>query len=128
MDQVYFTEFLDGYIRCALWSSTDGKTASGGEPLDKNYSAKDLSSKTNVQMSKDCRDFIQQHEGLLKQAAELGRGAEDCGIDFWLTRNGHGAGFWDRGLGDVGDMLTAAAKKFGEAHLFVFKSKIRHYA
>ena len=25
--------------------------------------------------------------------------------DYWLTRNGHGVGFWDRGLGPVGDRL-----------------------
>lgn len=37
-----------------------------------------------------------------------------CGHDFALTRNGHGAGFWDRGYGDVGDRLTDAARAYGE--------------
>ena len=41
------------------------------------------------------------------------------GHDFWLTRNRHGAGFWDRGLGDVGDRLTKAAHAFGESDLYV---------
>ena len=36
------------------------------------------------------------------------------GNDFWLTRNGHGAGFWDRGLGDVGKRLTDNASTYGE--------------
>lgn len=31
---------------------------------------------------------------------------EHVGHDFWLTSQGHGAGFWDRGLGEVGDTLT----------------------
>ena len=35
----------------------------------------------------------------------------------WLTRNRHGAGFWDRGLGRVGDILTEVAHSFGEAYL-----------
>ena len=26
--------------------------------------------------------------------------------DYWLTRNHHGSGFWDRSLGPVGDRLT----------------------
>lgn len=33
--------------------------------------------------------------------------------DFILTRNHHGAGFWDRGLGDVGRRLTDAAQAYG---------------
>ena len=35
------------------------------------------------------------------------------GHDFILTRNGRGAGFWDRGLGEIGDTLTQWAKSFG---------------
>lgn len=34
------------------------------------------------------------------------------GIDFILTANGHGAGFWDRGL-PYGDELTELCKPFG---------------
>lgn len=38
---------------------------------------------------------------------------EQIGHDFTLTRNHEGAGFWDRGLGEVGDLLTAACRPFG---------------
>lgn len=31
----------------------------------------------------------------------------------------HGSGFWDHGLGEVGDKLSEAAKVFGESNLFV---------
>ena len=31
---------------------------------------------------------------------------ERAGHDLWLTRNGHGAGFWDRGLGALGEKLS----------------------
>lgn len=41
------------------------------------------------------------------------------GHDFALTRNGHGAGFWDRGYGDVGHILTDAAKAYGEATIIL---------
>lgn len=37
----------------------------------------------------------------------------DAGHDLWLTRSGHGTGFWDRGLGELGDRLTEAAKSYG---------------
>ncbi len=37
-----------------------------------------------------------------------------AGHDFWLTRSGHGAGFWDRGLtGGLGERLTEASKAYG---------------
>ena len=42
---------------------------------------------------------------------------EQAGHDFWLTRNGHGAGFWDRpelyGNPET-RALTAAAEEYGE--------------
>lgn len=41
-------------------------------------------------------------------------GATQAGHDFILTANHHGAGFWDRGLGDAGDTLTEAAHPYGE--------------
>lgn len=46
------------------------------------------------------------------------RGAGDFGHDMTLTRNGHGAGFWDRGLGDIGDVLTEWAEHLGTLHVF----------
>ena len=36
--------------------------------------------------------------------------AERAGNDYWYTRNGHGTGFWDRGLGEVGEALATAAR------------------
>jgi hypothetical protein len=44
---------------------------------------------------------------------------ESLGHDFWLTRNRHGAGFWDRGLGELGERLTKAAQSFGESDLYL---------
>jgi len=40
------------------------------------------------------------------------------GVDLWLTRNHHGAGFWDRGLGDLGKRLTDASR-LGECDSYV---------
>jgi hypothetical protein len=41
---------------------------------------------------------------------------EQAGHDFWLTRNRHGSGFWDRGL-QYGDILTNIAHGFGELNV-----------
>jgi len=40
--------------------------------------------------------------------------------DFWLTRNGHGAGFWDGDWDDeTGKRLTTISKKYVEIDLYV---------
>ena len=42
------------------------------------------------------------------------------GHDLWLTRNGHGAGYWDRGYDDkVSDAITDAAKSLGSVDWYV---------
>lgn len=44
----------------------------------------------------------------------------DAGHDFWLTRNGHGAGFWDGDWPEPeGSALDAEAKKFGSVDVYV---------
>lgn len=49
----------------------------------------------------------------LTEAAEpierSGLTGEQVGHDLWLTAQHHGTGFWDRGLGTVGDRLTELA-------------------
>jgi hypothetical protein len=44
---------------------------------------------------------------------------EQAGGDFWLTRNGHGTGFWDRGLGELGERLAGAAGAWGSSVLYL---------
>lgn len=123
--------FTRQYIETALWSSNDNADDSGGEPLDKNYSASDLTVDTLRAMIDDSKKFQAENARMLARAYAEGKGArggydeESAGHDFWLTRNGHGAGFWDRNLPkDVGDALTKASKKFGEFDLSVERGKI----
>lgn len=43
---------------------------------------------------------------------------EQFGHDMTLTRNGHGAGFWDRGAGEIGAVLTEWAHGLGTLNIF----------
>lgn len=120
--RVEFDDMLQAYKVCALWSSTDDD----GEPLDKNYFPDDIADETAAQMSDDLAHFlnaIREWFSILNYANAAKEGLIDAcaqfGHDFWLTRNGHGAGFWDRGLGELGDKLTAAAEAEGTADLYV---------
>lgn len=108
--------FTTAYVECALWSSTDNSRDDGGDPLDDNYGPEDIALETLAVMAAECADFQELCAELLEQA---GISDEQAGHDFWLTRNGHGAGFWDRGLGDVGVKLTEWCKPYGEVFLYV---------
>lgn len=118
-------DFVGGYIECALWSSVD---MDDEEPLDAKYDESDIDPGAMQEIRATCQSFIDM-------AGDLLDGIDDsqAGHDFWLTRNHHGAGFWDRGLGEVGDKLTEIAHSFGDAEpevgddgkLYRFASKKR---
>lgn len=104
--------FLRGYLTCAFWSSTDD----AGEPLDRQYDTLNLAHSALEEAKRVCADFQANNAALL---AQYPLGEEHAGHDFWLTRNRHGAGFWDRGLGHLGDELTKQAHAYGECSLYV---------
>jgi hypothetical protein len=113
-------EFTRGYIDAALWSSTDDSDEGGGEPLDSNYDVRDISPQAMADIISVCRNFQENNRELLEiAAAEDGQDAAHQGHDFWLTRNGHGAGFWDGDYEETGDRLTEAAKQYGESDIYV---------
>jgi hypothetical protein len=110
----YRAKVLAAYLDCALWAGLDwveGEDSS--EPLEKRFSVSDVSEETRAAVASELGDFLDDCasdlEGILP---------DQVGHDFYLTRNRHGAGFWDRGLGDVGDRLTAAAHVYGESELY----------
>ena len=105
--------FLDAYITCALWSSSDGDS----ESLEQ--TGAEIDSNTVAQMTLDCSRFLgdAQRAGLLDLVLS---NFEQAGHDFWLTRNGHGAGFWDGDWPEAeGMQLTAISKTFKEVNLYV---------
>lgn len=61
-----------------------------------------------------CAAFLRDNEALALQYVNAGKTWDAFGHDLWFTRNHHGVGFWDRGLGDIGRALTEAAHKIGE--------------
>jgi len=97
------------------------------DPMDDNYEEADLSPEALARILSDCAKFEAEQGEVIRAAIETGevRFGPDFGAlgraghDFWLTRNGHGAGFWD---GDWPEpfaaQLTAAAKAFGECNLY----------
>ena len=105
-------EFTDATIEALYFTDT------GDE--DQPETDAEIDEETRCTLEADCQSFWHQF-GCYVNAAECSRGtgeyskAAQAGHDFWLTRNGHGAGFWD---GDwsapYDDTLTEASKNYGQ--------------
>ena len=123
---------LDGFTRqflaTALWSETDNKTPQGGDPLENNYSLTDFALDTLKRLIADCKRFQKGNAADLEAGCQANARCNEgqAGHDFWLTRDHHGAGFWDGDWPkDIGERLTAASDKFGEVHLYVHRGLVR---
>lgn len=105
-------EFFNGYVDALLCSSVDDD----GEPLD--LGGYQVSPEALARCLEGCTVFTAAAaEDLALYATarthSMVYSASECaGHDFWLTRAGHGIGFWDRGLGELGDRLTAQCRSF----------------
>ena len=116
-------EFTRAYLECCLWAETDESDERGGQPLDDNYTLDDFAPEALERAIADCRRFQEENVADLAlynhpqyTVAELG------GHDLWLTRNGHGCGFWDRDdcLPEAaGERLSDAARTCGECYATV---------
>lgn len=112
---------IDGYIECAFWASTDDDDT----PLDQDHDVDSLNFASLALIQLEVERFLADNPDDCEEFAATYRPVggydpwECLGHDLWLTRNHHGAGFWDRGLGDLGDRLTDAAHALGEVHLYV---------
>lgn len=103
VDESSLEKMLESYMSTALRSSF----GDDDKPLSDKYNTSDIDDATKNKMKEDCREF-------LSQCSEcVGDKVERAGHDFWLTRNGHGAGFWDGDWNEDGDKLTEAAEGFG---------------
>ena len=106
--KVTLDTFTRQYLETALWSSTDDT----GEALDTAKNARNFAPEALARAEADCAKFQAEH------AADIASDPGQAGHDFWLTRNGHGAGFWDGDWPEPASArLTAASQAFGAVDL-----------
>ena len=108
--------FVQGYIEAAFFTGIEGQTDTddsesveieglGFDQLDAESLAGMVADCVRFQLKPGVWDALQKaydHESDYDES--------QAGRDYWFTRNGHGVGYWDRGLGDIGDTLTEAAQ------------------
>jgi len=136
----YLAKFINGYCEAMLWSNTTEHCEActeSGPCEDHTYGYKEIdpawwqspsatwqldafSAASQASITSDCADFARFNWDDLQSADYGSRGreygpAECAGHDFALSRNGHGAGFFDRGFGDLGNRLQEAARVYGSS-------------
>jgi len=113
-------EVLNSYIEAALWSSTDDD----GNSLGDYHTEEGIDPLTKLNMLRDVNQAVTLADAFVPGWREYWS-SEQFGHDFWLTRCGHGAGFWSRAPthpseeGEIGEKLSTIAHSFGEVDLYV---------
>lgn len=107
-------DFTTGYIEAAEWLCRDATDheGSGRTPnITRGFTRRAIRA-----AKADCRDFQKtQRAKLLRYVEITGRTMGSAGHDFYLSRNGHGAGFFDRGSDPVFNELQREARAYGTA-------------
>lgn len=114
-------EFTLAYIDAAFGATNVVDDKHGEISLDEVYGVGDIDSNTLEEMVADCKRFQEENQEVLDEAEVSGRYVDEmAGYDFWMTRNGHGDGFWDGDWSEPhGDLLDKAAQAFGPYYIYV---------
>jgi hypothetical protein len=110
-----FEEFFDSYITTALWSESCEQQPHPDRSLDAaGYDRDSIDPSSLAKMRTECEAWFKAN------AEHIGEETEQAGHDFWLNRNGHGAGFWDGDWPEpAATILDNASKAAGERNLYV---------
>lgn len=122
-----FQEFFNAYMEAIIWA--DSPTDDNGREFF--IDIDDIDPECVDAAAVDCQKFLEL-AGEITPAMRRASNYRDvpildaesamtqAGHDFWLTRNHHGAGFWDGDWTDeAGERLTKIAQSFPEQSLYV---------
>ena len=113
------THVIDGYTAAVEWLALAQRSESDEPRLWEEIASGDVLAPTD-DWREEVTEFAESAFEILCTVADAGIWADghQIGHDFYLTRNGHGAGFWDRyasgsTLGKIGNELSELAKTYG---------------
>jgi hypothetical protein len=119
--ETFIEDAFSHYMITALWASNDESNDSGGDPMDRNYDPDDIAEESRRRMRAQVEYFVRENWHFLKDIdpqPREGTPGERVGHDLWLTKERHGAGFWDGDYEEpAASFLTRFAEKMGETPL-----------
>ena len=116
-------DMTNGYLEALLWTSYANED--GQNFLDLGYVIDDIPKATRDGVRDMLKDVVTRHPLAVRLYGVERKGScaivwDHFGYDFLLTRDRHGAGFWDRGLGELGEHLSQIACLLGDSeYLYV---------
>lgn len=147
-------EILKGYLNAAIWTEEERlndeyntgkfsdeyddpndyeddieKTVKQTNPQQafQGFNASDIDADSQIQAYLDIKKFIIAAGGdAVGEAIKIG-GYERLGMDIWLTRNGHGAGFFDHSY-EHEQALMDAAHNLREVDLYLGDDNKLHFS
>jgi hypothetical protein len=143
--QEELNEVLKGYIEAALWTEEDNLKSQNGDDIEldndeddeedeiekiirmqnslnkktfEGFLSDDIDADSKIQAYLDIKNFMRiAGEGAIAEALD-DNGAFKLGMDIWLTRNHHGAGFFDHSYIHE-DELMSAARQIKEVDMYI---------
>jgi hypothetical protein len=129
------SQMLQGYLEAVVFTGAmvDEESANAcgieyneSDPTIYSFSINDITPSATTRAEEDCLEFVKKAGDLLA-GHNLPHGEpiwDDVGRNFWLSRNGHGAGFFDktREFGDSAEPLQELARGFPEAYPFLLNN------
>lgn len=116
--------FTKAYVEAMFFTE-----AHADNPELEHANIQDLALETMNKIIDDCKKFQEKcneadiniySEDILNHSTGEYASEEMAGHDFWLTRNGNGAGFWDgRWKEPYADKLDKISKAFGEINVYL---------
>jgi hypothetical protein len=94
------------YLVAALWTNE----------MDEFSAVCDIDADSKAEATIHCQRFLDEASDLLTEEWT----DEQIGHDIWLTRGGHGAGFWDRDLPNAKELSEICSKN--EFHGMLFEA------
>lgn len=108
--------FTRGYLDCAL-RLADENPGSGEYQFPEPFTLRNVAPEALAEAIDVCTRFQETIKGIEHPWDPIDR--SKAGHDLYLTRNGHGAGFWDGDYFEpLGEALTEAAHALGESDLY----------
>lgn len=134
MKQEDINEILKGYISAALWTEQENLVfdylTNFIHNLDKknidSFTFDDFHSDSILDAYVDIKTFIRYAGDDAILEAKIEYGLFRLGMDIWLTRNGHGAGFFDHNY-ENNDKLLYAAKKLKPKNIYIGDDEKLHF-
>jgi hypothetical protein len=114
IDESDIDTVLNAYLDCAVWVShpLTEDAAPDASLADLGHTRRSCCDATVQQAREDITAFLTENADHLAQVLDDSYLFSDVGHDFFLSRNGHGAGFLDR-RGSVFAALQKSAKGYG---------------